>query len=120
MKTFKIAFLMGLLTIMLFLIPGAVVAEICKSAEDHEAMAASYMEKVKVQEAIIQEHEQMKKDYEKELTHGTPKLRRFYAGKIDSMKKHCNAIIQSAWQLADEYRKFANWHKMRAAELKDK
>ena len=81
---------------------------------DHQGLVASYEKKAAEQDAVIAEHEQMKKDYAARFS--VPQK----GGKlpqIQAMEKHCNAIIEDATKLRDEYRDFAKWHKMRAAEL---
>lgn len=91
-------------------------AAVPQTAEEHLAMANSYFEKAKAQENLIAEHQKMKADYANEIGF-TPKMKRLYAGKIESMEKHCDAIIQKARELDSEFSKMAEWHQMRAREL---
>lgn len=86
-------------------------------ASDHQAMAASYEEKAKAQQGLIDEHTQMKKDY-KSKYYINEKLTP--ARTLDPMNKHCDVIIKDATKLRDELQEFAKWHKMRAAELEGK
>ena len=91
-------------------------AAVPQTAEEHLVMANSYLEKAKAQEALITEHLRMKADYANEVGF-TPKMKQFYAGKIDSMEKHCDAIILEARGIESEFSKMAEWHQMRAKEL---
>jgi len=92
-------------------------AEPSQVADDHLAMAKSYEDKAAAQDALIAEHEQMKKDY---------KARYFINEKITpmsqlkKMNEHCDAIIKDAKKLKAEFLDFAKWHRFRAAELQGK
>ncbi len=98
-------------------------AEPSAVAADHLAMAKSYEKKAAEQDVIITEQQQMKTDYEKRfyidekgenLTPSRP-LR-----EVKEMEDHCDAIINDARKLKDDYLEFAKWHRMRAAELQGK
>ena len=113
MKTLKIATL-SLIIIMGMLLP-AFAAEVSEVAADHKALVASYQEKAAAQDALIQEHQQMKKDYDRRFYVNekvTPK-----SGIHGKMDKHCDAIINAAQQEKQVLLDFAKWHQMRAAEL---
>lgn len=99
------------------LLPVSGWANVPTTVDEHLAKVKYYDDQAKAQDVITAEHQKMKKDYEKKIGF-TPKMKRFYAGKIDSMKEHCNAIIQKSEQIADEFRKMAEWHRMRAKEMK--
>ncbi len=92
-------------------------ADAASSIQDHLAMAAAYDVRIKDLDAVVAEHQQMKKDYTK----------RFYVNdkitppaKFEAMNKHCDAIIRDATALRTELAAMANWHKLRAAELEGK
>ncbi len=98
-------------------------AEPSQVAADHLKMAKYYEGKASEQDAIIAEQQQMKSDYEKRfyidekgenLTPSRP-LR-----EVKEMEDHCDAIINDARKLKDDYLEFAKWHRMRAAELQGK
>lgn len=94
----------------------AYAGEVSEVVADHKAMSASYQEKAAAQDALIVEHQQMKKDYEKRFTPsnytkvGIP-------SKVTEMEAHCDKIINLAQQEKQELLDFAKWHQMRAAEL---
>ena len=82
--------------------------------QEHLALAASYEQKAADQDALIAEHTQMKQEYKDRFFVNekvTP------VAKIQKMNDHCDAIIQEASKLRDEFLGFAKWHRMRAAEL---
>jgi len=103
---------------LMMLFPARSWADVPTTVDEHLAKVKYYDDQAKAQDVIIAEHQKMKKDYENEVGF-TPKWKRFYAGKIDSMKKHCNAIIRKSEQIADEFRKMAEWHRMRAKEMEE-
>lgn len=105
-------FVLGLLTFL-----PAWGAEVSQVITEHEKQAAIYEQQAKAQEDVMAEHEQMMKDYKK----------RYYVNDkvtppriLKPMETHCNAIITDAKKLRNEYREFAKWHRMRAAELHGK
>ncbi len=76
-------------------------AEVSQVASDHKAMIVSYEEKAKAQQAIIDEHEQMKQDAK----------RRWYVNDkltppqlLEPMRGHCDAIVKDATKLRDDLR----------------
>jgi len=83
-------------------------AECLAMAEKYEKMAAD-------QEAVVQEHTQMKKDYRAKFF--LPKQEREKA--LADMDSHCDALIAAAQKLADEYKAIAQWHKMHAEHMKE-
>lgn len=92
----------------------ALAAEPSQVAADHLALAASYEQKATEQDALIAEHTQMKADYKD----------RFFINekvtpldKVREMETHCDAIIKNAQTEKAKLLDFANWHRMRAAEL---
>ncbi len=102
---------------LVILLPMKGWASVPTTLEEHQEKVKYYEDQAKAQDMIVAEHQKMKKDYEKEIGF-TPKMRRFYSGKIDSMKKHCNTIILKAQEISSELRKMAEWHSMRAKEMK--
>jgi hypothetical protein len=82
-------------------------------AVQHLTEATTYEQKAQEQEALIQKHEQMKKDYPYRFSHN-PK----YWPKSDLrwMNDHCDAIIQKAEALKAELLEFAKWHRTKATE----
>ena len=92
----------------------AYAVEATQAASDHLAMAASYEEKVTVQDALIAEHTKMKQDY-KERFFVNEKVTPL--GRIREMEDHCNGIIASAQTEKGQLLELAKWHRLRAAEL---
>lgn len=94
----------------------AFAAEVSEVIADHKSLAASYQEKAAAQDALIQEHQQMKKDYNRRFTPsnyskiGIP-------SRVKEMDKHCDKIVKAAKQEKQTLLDFAEWHRMRAAEL---
>lgn len=86
-----------------------------KGKIDHAALSQKYEKMASEQDAIIKEHEQMKKD-KKSMQAGLPKATREKT--ISDMEKHCDAIISDAKKLGEDYRAMAQWHKMRDEEEK--
>lgn len=86
-----------------------------KTKTDHEALQAKYEKLAADQEAIVAEHVQMKKD-KKAMQAGIPKQVREKV--LAEMDDHCDAIISDAKKLEDDYKAMAQWHKMRADEMK--
>lgn len=78
---------------------------------NHEERAAAYDAKAKDLDAVIAEHQQMKKSG---MTEKTP------ASTRTKMEKHCDAIIKDAAKLRDDYKAFAQHHRMMAMEQKSK
>ena len=81
----------------------------------HENLATSYEAKAMAQDTSIAEHKQMKEDYKKK----SPIHPKFDLPKrVREMNKHCDAIIHETGKLKNQFLDFAEWHRMRAAELK--
>lgn len=88
--------------------------DVSEAVKQHQTLAAQYETKAAEQDALIAEHSTMDKKYEE----------RFWmikkAGKpnnVVDMDKHCSAIVQAAQTEKNELLGFAQWHRMRAAEL---
>jgi HD-like signal output (HDOD) protein len=91
-------------------------AETADTLEHHKTLAASYQEKAAVQDGLIAEHQQMKKDYEKRYTPGNASKVGVPA-RVTEMQAHCDKLITAATQEKQELLDFAKWHQMRASEL---
>jgi hypothetical protein len=79
--------------------------------DDHLTLAASYEQRAGQQDAVIAEHQQMKKEGVTDKT--SPAVK-------DKMAKHCDAIIEHAKKLKEDYEAFARFHRMQAEESKDR
>jgi septal ring factor EnvC (AmiA/AmiB activator) len=110
--------LLGTACLMGFTAVALRAADVPPTAEAHLNMAASYEEKAKVQEDLMAEHQQMKKDFEKKRYLNEKITPRKTA--VEPMEKHCDAIIKDAAALRADLADFAKWHRMRAAELQGK
>ena len=101
---------------MLFQVPAFAAEDASVTLGQHQALAAQYEAKANDQNAIIAEHTSMTKEYEKRYGWMTVKGGENKDAK--DMNKHCKAIVQNATGLKNEFLEFANWHRMRAAEVK--
>lgn len=110
----------GLVLASGLLLPAAYATEDAAAVADaHQQMAASYQAKAAEQDALIAEHEQMKKDYEKRFT--PPNASKVgVPSDVKEMEAHCDRIINAAEKEKQELLDFAKWHEMRAAELQGK
>ncbi len=97
-------------------VPAFVNAAAPKTKAEHIATAEKYERKAAEQDAIVQEHRQMLKDYRANAAR-YPKQTR--AKRIADMKKHCTAIMRSSKQQATNYRAMAKWHRIAAADMDD-
>ncbi len=105
------------LFVAIFVLPLAGMADVPQTAEEHRQLAEAYHKKAEAEREIVREHEKMKVEY-REHSAGNPKFGETrWVKKID---RHCNALIDKARILAEEFQKFADWHGMRAAELEGK
>jgi len=82
---------------------------------DHEKMAADYDAKVMQQDALIQEHEKMKKDLPNQIATSSKGDK---SPDLKDAEKHCDKIIEHSRALKNEFQEFSKWHRMRAAEAK--
>lgn len=105
------------LLVATFVLPLAGMADVPQTAEEHRQLAESYQKKAEAERGIIREHEKMKIEYRKHSA-GNPKFDE--TRWVKKMDRHCNALIDKAKFLAEEFQKFADWHGMRAAELEGK
>ncbi|OGR84999.1 MAG: hypothetical protein A2901_06020 [Elusimicrobia bacterium RIFCSPLOWO2_01_FULL_54_10] len=91
--------------------------DVPEAVANHHKMAAGYDQKVQEQDAVINEHRDMKSKYKERLyinDKATPPSR------FEAMNKHCDSIIRQATKLRTEYSDFSKWHRMRAGELQGK
>ncbi len=90
-----------------------------KTPAEHLARAAEYDQKaVKLREDVGM-HRKMFAEYEK--SQGSPSLQSKTGRElpwITKMRSHCDAYIQAEEKLAAEAERFAEFHRMRAAEMK--
>lgn len=86
-----------------------------KSKADCLAVAEKYEKLAAEQEAVVQEHKEMKQHYRLSVANSLPKTTREKS--ISDMEKHCDAIIASAQKLATEYRSMAEWHKIHGTQM---
>ncbi len=83
---------------------------------DHLSWQKEYEDKAREQGAIAVEHEKMKKDARLTYAPGLHQGDRFLQKKYDEIEGHCDAIIQDAQRLQNDYLEFARWHRMQASE----
>ena len=95
------------------------VVGIPSTPEEHLAMAEEYKKKAASYRKEVTYHQKMLEDYKKAATQGP-------AGKvpenpwITKMRKHCEGYMKDAEALAVDADKFAEFHRLRAAELQGK
>ncbi|MFN8092246.1 MAG: hypothetical protein U0599_08520 [Vicinamibacteria bacterium] len=89
--------------------------------DEHLARAATYQEKAAVYRKEAAVHRKMFADYERQS--GNPALQS-KAGRelpwIAKMRKHCDEFIKDAEKLAGDAERFAEFHRMRAEEMRGK
>ena len=85
------------------------------TAADHTTLAASYQEKAAAYRQEAAYHRTMVEEYrQKVIVNPKSPMENPW---LKSMRKHCQAIIQDSDRLAGEMDRFAQRHRMRAAEL---
>jgi hypothetical protein len=95
----------------------AEVVKIAVTPEDHLAKAEEYKKKAATYREEAAFHRKMLDDYKKTVASGP-------IGKVPEnpyiakMRKHCEGYIKDAEALAAEAERFAEFHRMRAAELR--
>jgi hypothetical protein len=89
--------------------------------DEHLARAATYQEKATAYRKEAAVHRKMFADYERQS--GNPALQS-KAGRelpwIGKMRKHCEGYIKDAEKLAADAERFAEFHRMRAEEMRGK
>ena len=92
-----------------------------KTAEEHSARAAFYLEKAASYRKDVDTHRRMLADYDK--SQGNPALQSKSGHELPwvaKMRKHCEGYMKQAEALAAEADAFAQFHRMRADEMKGK
>lgn len=107
---------LGFLIAACVLTPTFADAAAPKTKAEHIAIADKYDQKAVEQDAIVEEHTQMLKDYRANSARYPKQVRE---KRIAAMKKHCTAIIRDSKRLAADYRAMAKWHRIAAADLDD-
>lgn len=91
------------------------------TADEHLARAAAYQEKAAAYREDAAVHRKMFADYQRQT--GNPALQD-KAGQelpwIAKMRKHCEGYIKDAERLAADADGFAEFHRMRAEEMRGK
>ena len=87
-----------------------------KSPDDHLALAQSYDQTAAEHRAVAAEHRKMIADT-KEDARSFPNKTGIELGWVRKMREHCEAYITKAEAAAKEAERFAEYHRMRAAEL---
>lgn len=89
--------------------------KIPQTAAEHEARAKSYREQATQYRALATEHKQMAAEYAREHppAKGMPN-----APWLSKMAKHCEMLVKDYEKLATDAEKAADYHAMRAKELK--
>jgi hypothetical protein len=100
--------------------PQGVASDAAAAEAEHTAVAAAYDLRVADLDALIAQHQKMKKDSRARTylyRHETAKSRE---ADLAEMDKHCDAIIGDATRLRDELAEFAKWHRTQGANLQGK
>ena len=92
-----------------------------QSPEEHFARAASYTEKAAAYRQEVAAHRKMLSDYENS---GANPMFKSKSGTelpwVAKMRSHCDSYIKQAALLAAEADRFAEFHRMRGAEMQGK
>ncbi len=94
-----------------------VVESSSEAAADHLAIAAQYEGTIADLQALITEHQDMKRSYRQQYHVNkaiTPR------SKFAGAQKHSYAIIRDAGRLESDLEQLVTWHMLRAAELQGK
>jgi len=106
--------------------PGTAAADeqavaVPQTPDEHVARAKAYEDKAAAYRQEAAAHRKMLADYDK--AQGNPALES-KTGKelpwIAKMRKHCESYIKEAERMAGEATRFAEFHRMRAAEMQGK
>lgn len=110
----------GVLALAVVIAPSIFAAEamVPTTAEDHLAMSKKYQDQADAHRKEAQEHREMAASYKKGLdAHKSLGQRN---PDVVKMEQHCSAIAAAAEKLAAEDQKAADYHALRARELKGK
>ena len=89
------------------------------TAEEHLARATMYLERAASYRSEAAEHRQMFADFDRQQ--GNPALQNKMGRElpwIAKMRKHCEGYVKNAERLAAEAERFAEFHRMRAEEMR--
>jgi hypothetical protein len=93
-------------------------AHVSETPSEHQALAEGYRKKAATYREEATTHRQMLESYKKQVTN-PPDVK---SGRentwVKKMRLHCEEYIRDADKLATDADKFADFHRMRAAELK--
>lgn len=87
---------------------------------EHSALAKQYRDKAATYKKEAAEHREMAAEYKKSRLGGAHEAQGQKDPKVVEMEKHCAAIATKADALAVENEKAADFHDLRAKELKGK
>ncbi len=93
--------------------------KVAVTEQDHLDKAAEYRKKAAAYHAEADMHRKMILDLKKKLPLDT-RPGNYESPEVQKMRAHCDAYIKDAERLAATAEKFAEYHEMRAAELKGK
>lgn len=94
-------------------------AAIPQTADEHLARARSYDEKAAAYREEAATHRKMLADYDK--ANGNPALKTKTGQELPwvaKMRKHCESYMREAGRMAAQAERFAEFHRMRAEELR--
>ena len=111
----KNAVALTLMSLAILMASAVMASETPKTKADCAAIAEKYEKLAADQEAVVQEHKEMKRHYRLSVANSLPKQTREKS--VAEMEKHCDAIIATAQKLANEYKAAAEWHKIHGADM---
>jgi hypothetical protein len=94
--------------------PGAGMKMMPQTADEHSAMADSYKQKAASYRQDAEMHRQMLAEYKKGAVH----LKQGENPWVTKMRVHCEEYIKDAERLASDADAFAQFHTMRANEMR--
>lgn len=100
--------------------PSADVLKLPQTPDDHLALARDYDAKVARYREEAQTHRRMLAEQVQRASVPPRKGANLEPGWLAKMREHCEGYIRAAEQLAAEASKFAEYHRLRAAELQGK
>lgn len=89
-----------------------------QTAEEHEAMAEMYRRKITEYQKEVEYHQAMLTQYKKHVSQDP--RHPFENPYVKKMRLHCEQYINTAQKLIREAEKMAEYHRLRAAELRGK
>jgi hypothetical protein len=94
--------------------------KIPSTPEEHFALAKDYAQKAETYRKEAAEHKKMGAAYRNSPANASPKARGDRNPAVETMDKHCTAIVNAAEKLAVENEKAADYHTLRGKELQGK